>query len=787
MNLRLRLVDTDVATALSQLRTNFIILLNRVAPDTSIRVSRFDDGFSVVIHEIDGPGDGVQPSPLRASAVQARLRHLGPDSFKRSRLEGDKLIFTAREIADPAQAARTLVAAAYAVGVTEDTIVDGVLEDIAVVVAERLGIAGPTPAAFEETIDGKAWTYSQPVLVVQAQSAERRALIAADSGDAESAQHEAAEADRLYRAAIGEGAEWGTWTREDTVVSYAGFLARRGDGRAARDLLAPYVEDALRRGVVAKAWGQSIELHSTNNLDAKALLQLLDGVQPHAAANGLGRTVGSLLLEIAYRAEYRERKAAELNPAVAGTYAEPLLRGLSTWADRAADKALSWRMRSELGRYLEKVDRLGEARACFEGIVADGGVTDLLAVDRLSLILERAKDFAGATALIDRAVAAGLDLRRDFPRSEPLEKRLARCRAKVAGLAASMVPVGGIAFVAGESAVDVVHKIAFKGSPRIDAGQVVHGVLWLYGERCGERWAARVDHRGDGTWEEVAHTEVPPRILATRPDGFMVCETRPPEHPSLMADRRLQTDTTEVLLAVAPDGSIAARFPGGPEVVPGLGGWCVRDARGGLRAYSRDGVERFVLPLRPRPRDGWWGGGSSLVATEAIAVCSERTDLLGAGPDGGILWRVARRSYIDDVACGDNCVVVLSDRLIEWYDFNGRRLRLEGLHSLARMFIRDINGRPIAVLHDRDHATLLESGRQGGDVRVPVLCPEWWGWRGGLLAQHSITLFAIDSRGAIRLHATFPRRLNMVVRDNEFLVCVLNPLFVLRPHWLGSG
>jgi hypothetical protein len=44
-----------------------------------------------------------------------------------------------------------------------------------------------------------------------------------------------------------------------------------------------------------------------------------------------------------------------------------------------------------------------------------------------------------------------------------------------------------------------------------------------------------------------------------------------------------------------------------------------------------------------------------------------------------------------------------------------------------------------------------------------------------------------DSKGQVRLHATFPKRLNMVVRDADLLVSVLNPLTVLRPRWEPCG
>ena len=116
----------------------------------------------------------------------------------------------------------------------------------------------------------------------------------------------------------------------------------------------------------------------------------------------------------------------------ASDFAEAIAQWVVERAASDGDKEGRWAAVGDLGRILERDGRLDEAvnvwRAAF-----DEGSRDPDTAGRLSMHLERAKDYTAAMAVIREALIRGLPASVE----ESLRKRLARCETKIAGKAPS--------------------------------------------------------------------------------------------------------------------------------------------------------------------------------------------------------------------------------------------------------------------------------------------------------------------------------------------------------------
>jgi hypothetical protein len=289
-----------------------------------------------------------------------------------------------------------------------------------------------------------------------------------------------------------------------------------------------------------------------------------------------------------------------------------------------------------------------------------------------------------------------------------------------------------------------------------------------------------VDHRGSAGWELVDPATVPPQIIARRSDGWSLAEARPIDpHAPVFASYRDPRGDFGVLTALDLNGRTWGTFPSGLEIAAGLGGWCVRDVDGTVRLYGREGDYRASIHLPALGLAGGWRG-RSLAADDSLALCSMPQGFAAVGSDGTVAWRAAERSQITDLGVTLGGSVVLSGQHLSWYRADGKQC---GTHRFddreARRFVHDETDRAVAVTTGAS-ATMLQHRGLGATTLVPTACPEWWGWRHGLLARRSVSLFLIDRLATLCFHADFPRRLNGVVRDGDLLVTVLNPIAVLR-------
>ena len=112
----------------------------------------------------------------------------------------------------------------------------------------------------------------------------------------------------------------------------------------------------------------------------------------------------------------------------ASVFAEAVARWVVDTAANDGDKRGRWAAVGDLGHILERAGRLDEAVILWQGAF-DEGSDDPDTASRLSMQLERNKDFATATAVIREALTRGLPASVE----ESLRKRLARCESKTAG------------------------------------------------------------------------------------------------------------------------------------------------------------------------------------------------------------------------------------------------------------------------------------------------------------------------------------------------------------------
>src|SRR5258708_2446592 len=109
----------------------------------------------------------------------------------------------------------------------------------------------------------------------------------------------------------------------------------------------------------------------------------------------------------------------------AAPFAEAVARWVVGRTTAEGDNEGRWAAIGDLGRILERASRLEEALKLWREAF-DRGSTDPETANRLSMHLERAKDYPGASAVIHDALTRGLSANVE----ESLRKRLARCQAK---------------------------------------------------------------------------------------------------------------------------------------------------------------------------------------------------------------------------------------------------------------------------------------------------------------------------------------------------------------------
>jgi tetratricopeptide (TPR) repeat protein len=144
--------------------------------------------------------------------------------------------------------------------------------------------------------------------------------------------------------------------------------------------------------------------------------------------------IGLMAVPVKYpiQPEFILAHARRIDREGASTFAEAIARWAAERATSDGDKEGRWAAVGDLGRILERAGRLDEAMNVWRDAF-DKGSRDADTAGRLSMHLERAKDYTSAIALIREALTRGLPANAE----ESLRKRLARCETKAVGKAPS--------------------------------------------------------------------------------------------------------------------------------------------------------------------------------------------------------------------------------------------------------------------------------------------------------------------------------------------------------------
>lgn len=283
-----------------------------------------------------------------------------------------------------------------------------------------------------------------------------------------------------------------------------------------------------------------------------------------------------------------------------------------------------WAAIGNLGEMRERAGELGEALTLWQAAFDDGS-TDPTTANRLSMYMERRKEYARAASVVEEA------LRRRMPANveEQLRKRLERCRARTEGRKRTDVTAFSVRY--GEGAFDLLSQI--RVSPAIRQLAVLGSVARSYGVRKGE--GALIDlAMADGA-ELARRTNLPPFTdvqFAQSGWGVGVARTaRIGEGPTQLWF--LSPGAEVVMSAEVPDAT--------SQIAAGRDAWYVGCRDGGLYAFGFDGnaLWRWETPgsnkaddaySRPCPYYVTWTG-------EQVVVSSMGT-VYGITSKGRTVW-----------------------------------------------------------------------------------------------------------------------------------------------------
>ena len=294
-------------------------------------------------------------------------------------------------------------------------------------------------------------------------------------------------------------------------------------------------------------------------------------------------------------------------------------------AARAGDQQAAWSAIGVLGHIHERAGHLDRALDLWTVAFAEGS-DDPTTLNRLSMHRERARDYAGAIAVIEIA------LERHLPANtaEQLRKRLERCRARAEGRGRRDVTAYSVR--TGEGAFEPVFQS--RVSPPIRSAHVQGAMARCFG--VSKRVGTIVDvSLADGS-EVGRHTDLPAfGDLLFSPKGYGI--------GAVQTGRVGSAETT--LTFLSPDSIAVAtgRVPDAVSEIAAIGDlWCVGCRDGHLYAFAQTGepLWRWETPgSRDHDGDAYSRPCPYYVAADGErAVVSSMGDIYCIGATGTTLW-----------------------------------------------------------------------------------------------------------------------------------------------------
>lgn len=317
----------------------------------------------------------------------------------------------------------------------------------------------------------------------------------------------------------------------------------------------------------------------------------------------------------------------------APAFAEAIAQWVAEKAASDGDKEGRWAAIGDLGRILERAGRLDEAVNMWRDAI-DEGSRDPDTTGRLSMHLERTKDYATATAVIREALNRGLPASVE----ESLRKRLARCESKAAGKVPSKVGKSDVAAYSvrrGSTLFEPIFQTRLKISIR-DLELIGNTARCLLASKesstlvdidlgngsevrridnlplLGDTWFAP-DGRGIGIRRTAAVGQGPTLLRFIDPKGRVASESSVPDA------------TSEIAL--------------GPDV------WYVGCRNGLLYAFGFDGRRRWVWETpgsKGYDESAYFRPCPYYVASQqSFAVVASMGNVYAVAPNGKTLWHAA--------------------------------------------------------------------------------------------------------------------------------------------------
>ena len=315
----------------------------------------------------------------------------------------------------------------------------------------------------------------------------------------------------------------------------------------------------------------------------------------------------------------------------ATNFAEAVAGWVVERATREGDKEGRWVALGELGRIREHAGRLDEAVKLWRDAF-DEGSRDADTAGRLSMHLERAKDYAGAKEVIHEALGRGLPASVE----ESLRKRLIRCEEKTADARATKTRKGAdmasYSIRCGSTVFEPIFQVRLKPSIRHFemVGQVARCLI------VSKELSKLVDI-DLATGAEVRRIENLPALGDTWfcPDGRGIGIRRTAavgQGPTLL--RFLDAEGRVASESSVPDATSEIAL--GPDV------WYVGCRNGLLYAFGFDGRQRWAWETPGSENyegDAYFRPCPYFVASrQSFAAVSSMGDIYAVGPDGGTIW-----------------------------------------------------------------------------------------------------------------------------------------------------
>jgi outer membrane protein assembly factor BamB len=427
------------------------------------------------------------------------------------------------------------------------------------------------------------------------------------------ARNDEQDAERLFREGIEAYRKHEPGGADFALGRYAAFLLARGRLEEAREFLDEAIQMATE---IPAIWHDYLRVLAEHR-DLPGLFLAVDRMVERLGNQALVQRT-EILLQHGRRAD-REGDVE---------FAEALARRAAEEAGQRGDQVGQWAAIGDLGHFLERADRVQEAVNLWFQAFQDGS-NDPVTVNRLSMHLERSKQYDKAVQVVREGLQRGLPANTE----EQLRKRLLRCESKLAPGQKRRTDVPAFSERGGAGTFRLLFQVRTK--PPVRDLEIVGNTAHCLGQTRGVGVLIDIDLNNGA---EMRRREGLPEFsdIQFTPTGYGLGVKR---------TGRIGESPTLVWF-LDPEGSILAEttIPDATsQVAYGSGLWYVGCRNGRLYAFD----------LRGEPGWSWEVPGARnyegspymrpcpyyVVATDASATVASMGSLYAISPVGQVIWQ----------------------------------------------------------------------------------------------------------------------------------------------------